>query len=74
LHEWQTSSDTRWVSGMRARRVCAGHTATAASEAGNAFKRGDYAKTVKLLESHLPHLSPSQRKRYELAKKAMEAK
>jgi hypothetical protein len=30
----------------------------AASEAGHAFKRGDYAKVVELLESHLPDLSP----------------
>lgn len=42
----------------------------AASEAGHAFKRGDYAKVVELLKPHLPHLSPSQRKRYAIAKKA----
>src|SRR5262245_17103359 len=37
--------------------------AVAASEAGHAFKRGDYAKVIELLEPHLPHLSASQRKR-----------
>jgi len=42
----------------------------AASEAGHAFKRGDYAKVVELLEPHLPYLSPSQRKRYAIAKMA----
>jgi hypothetical protein len=44
----------------------------AASEAGHAFKRGDYKKVVALLEPHLPHLPPSQRKRLGIAKKAME--
>jgi hypothetical protein len=43
----------------------------AASEAGHAFKRGDYARVVELLEPHLPHLSPSQRKRCALAKSAI---
>jgi len=42
--------------------------AVAASEAGHAFKRGDYAKVVELLEPHLAHLSPSQRRRYAVAK------
>jgi hypothetical protein len=42
----------------------------AASEAGHAFKRRDYAKVMELLEPHLPHLSASQRKRYAIAKKA----
>jgi hypothetical protein len=44
----------------------------AASEAGHAFKRGDYAKVVELLEPHLVHLSPSQRKRYAVAKARIE--
>ena len=42
----------------------------AASEAGHAFRRGDYAKVVELLGPHLPHLSPSQQQRYALAKSA----
>jgi hypothetical protein len=44
----------------------------AASQAGHAFKRGDYLSVVALLAPHLPYLSPSQRKRFELAKKAIE--
>jgi hypothetical protein len=40
----------------------------AASEAGHAFKRGDYALVAKLLEPHLELLPPSQRKRYEVAR------
>jgi hypothetical protein len=42
----------------------------AASEAGHAYKRRDYARVVELLEPHLPHLSPSQRRRYAAARKA----
>ena len=42
--------------------------AVAASEAGHAFKRGDYPKVVEVLEPHLAHLSPSQRRRYAVAK------
>jgi hypothetical protein len=44
----------------------------AASEAGHAFKRGDYAKVVELLQPHLSHLSPSQRRRYAVAKDRIE--
>jgi hypothetical protein len=43
----------------------------AASEAGHAFKRGDYGKVVALLEPHLDRLSESQRRRLEIAKTAM---
>ena len=44
----------------------------AASQAGHAFKRGDYLGVVALLAPHLPYLSASQRKRFELAKKTIE--
>lgn len=39
----------------------------ASSEAGHAFKNGDYSKTVELLKPHLKHLNDSQKKRYQLA-------
>jgi hypothetical protein len=42
-----------------------------ASEAGHAFKRGDYTKVVELLGPHLLYLSPSQRKQYAIAKGAI---
>jgi hypothetical protein len=43
----------------------------AASEAGHAFKRGDYRKVITLLEPHLSHLSPSHSKRLELARRML---
>ena len=43
----------------------------AASEAGHAFKRGDYGKVVELLEPHLAGLPESQRRRLEIAKTAI---
>jgi hypothetical protein len=45
----------------------------AASEAGHAFKRGHYARVVELLEPHLSHLSPSQRRQYARAKSTIGA-
>ncbi len=44
----------------------------ATSRVGHAFKRGDYRKVVQLLEPHLPYLSPSERKRLAIARKATE--
>lgn len=40
----------------------------AASEAGYAFKRGEYSVAANLLEPHLDLLPSSQRKRYEIAR------
>ena len=39
----------------------------AVTDAGHAFKRGEYHRVVELLEPHLALLPPSQRKRYEIA-------
>jgi hypothetical protein len=47
--------------------------AVAASQAGHAFKRGDYRKVVELLEPHLSNLSPAQRRRFETARGASRA-
>ena len=43
----------------------------AATEAGHAFKRGDFHNVVALLEPHLSRLPASQQKRFELAKIAL---
>lgn len=43
----------------------------AASEAGHAFKQGDYRKVIALLEPHLSHLTPSQLRRLEIAQRAL---
>jgi hypothetical protein len=43
----------------------------AASEAGHALKQGDYRKVIALLEPHLPYLTPSQLRRFEMAQRAL---
>ncbi|NTW29535.1 MAG: hypothetical protein HGA39_09280 [Coriobacteriia bacterium] len=40
----------------------------AVSEAGHAFKRGEYSTVVRLLEPHLALLTPSQKRRYDIAR------
>ena len=44
----------------------------ACSEAGHAFKRGEYPRVVELLAPHLELLPPSQKKRYEIARQRAE--
>jgi len=41
------------------------------SEAGHAFKHGDYRRVVELLGPHVPLLTDSQKRRYKLARERM---
>jgi hypothetical protein len=43
----------------------------AASQAGHAFRRGDYRKVIELLKPHLPHLPQSQQKRFQMAQRSL---